>query len=195
MSKLNPAVYHPLLSTVLFVLLCASLPANSANERIEEVVVTAVERCGPWPIRHKGISDCIYPELKTEQLRTLKEARQEYRQRCLSCDRQHCDTQPEAVPDRYQRLICRRLFQTPRSIPSIQFGTATQGYLQVEFTYTVTAGGRITDITIVDIDSELPTKEVLKLIRRSAQATRFEPIWFEGRRVPLRNVRGRYQLE
>jgi len=169
--------------------------AIADNSIIEEVLVTAIDRCGPWPIAHESIIECSYPELKRDQLRQLRELREHYFDACLTCTDETCSPKPMPREFRREKFICKRLFQTPRWIPRTQMRVLDVGYLVVEFQYNITRNGKAADISIVDLESDLDRDIVLEIITKSADEARFEPVIYQGRRVALMNLHDSYILE
>lgn len=169
--------------------------ADSLARPIEEILVTAVDRCGPWPIAHEAVAECFYPEWKRHELGALKTLRDRYRDLCLSCSETAC--RPGALPPdaRRERFYCRRLFQTPRWVPRLRARVLDAGYLAVEFAYEISGNGRVRGVRILSLDSDLPEEVVLEMITEAARAARFEPIEVGGRRLPLVDLTDTYVLE
>jgi len=162
---------------------------------IEEVLVTAIDRCGPWPIAHRAITECAYPELKKDRLRELRDLRERYFDTCLICTDATCS--PRSLPEgaRRQKFVCKRLFQTPKFVPRTQLRSVDVGYLAATFSYNITANGKAENIQFSYIESDLEDDVVLQLIRQAAVEARFEPIRYQGKRLPLVGLEDSYNLE
>ena len=162
---------------------------------IEEVLVTAIDRCGPWPIAHKAITECFYAELKRNQLRELKILREKYFDTCLSCTASSCSPRKLPVGARRQKFVCKRLFQTPRWVPRTVLHQVDGGYLTVTFTYNISANGKAQNIQLTAVEADLEDHVVLDMISKAALEARFEPITYQGKRLPLIGVEDSYNLE
>ncbi len=162
---------------------------------IEEIIVMAKDRCGPWPIAHISIAECAYPELKRDQLHQFRVMRDRYLDTCLICSDSDCQPRPLAIGARRQNYTCKRLFQTPRRVPRTLPRVLDVDYLVTYFVYNINALGRAEDIQILRLDSDLAPDIVLELITKAAAKVRFEPIDHGGKRLPLTGVEDSYILE
>jgi hypothetical protein len=172
-----------------------SVTAPRGSEPLmEEVVVVAVERCGPWPIRHSLIERCDYPELTREALEQTRALRAEASHICLRCDAGICQPNLDGK-SRESKFVCKKVFWTPKKVGRVSRATDDDGDLSVTFSYSVTTRGRVSDITITTLDAALSPDAVLALIRAGAQRTRFEPLTIDGQLHEIVGITDSYLLD
>ena len=174
----------------------ALIGSDDVDERDVEVVrVSAVAQCGSWPIAHVDIVGCEYAELKTEVLKGIRKHRVDYLTRCLQCKDGTCAPKTWSRDQMTARNLCKRLYITPIKVPSRDSRTSDSGAsLLVRFSYSITHRGRIEDIHLDLLDSDLPETQVLNMIENGAQQVRFEPLKVNGQTLSIEGLRDAYTL-
>ena len=166
---------------------------------IEEVVVVAFDRCGPWPIDHPLTSDCLFAVIKRDKVRVLQQMRARMLTACLRCEDAICTPRvPAAAEDadrRKTRFVCEKLFFTPRRVGGWNVEAEEAPELFLGFTYDISRQGRVRDIRITDFDEEdFDHDQLLTLLQVGSERVRFEPLKIDGVVYEIIGVRGSYQL-
>ena len=176
--------------------LAASTDGDDASARdVEEVRVSAVAQCGSWPIAHVDIVGCEYAELKTEVLKSIRKHRADYLTRCLRCKDGTCTLNTWSRDQMTARNLCKRLYITPIKVPSRSSGTNnSEASLLVRFSYSITRRGRVEDIHLDLLDSDLTESHVFKMIESGARQVRFEPLKVHGQTLSIVGLRDGYTL-
>jgi hypothetical protein len=140
---------------------------------MEEIVATAPNRCGPWPLRHVVTNACEYPVLKAETDKITYALRSKLLTSCLACSAQICELRSLPVNN---KRICTTLFATPRRIISL---AAAQGMgkreFDARFRYDITAKGRIENIELIESKGMSPGA-IIELLKEGAVQVRHHPI-------------------
>lgn len=174
----------------------ASTDSDDAYGRdVEEVRVSAVAQCGSWPIAHVDIVGCEYAELKTEVLKDIRKHRSDYLTRCLQCKDGTCALKTWSRDQMTARNLCKRLYITPIKVPSRSGRTdVSEASLLVRFSFSITHRGRVEDIHLDLLDSDLTESQVFKMIKRGARQVRFEPLKVDGQALSIEGLRDGYTL-
>ncbi|HIM35914.1 MAG TPA: hypothetical protein EYM33_10315 [Pseudomonadales bacterium] len=174
----------------------ASTDSDDAYGRdVEEVRVSAVAQCGSWPIAHVDIVGCEYAELKTEVLKDIRKHRADYLTRCLQCKDGTCALKTWSRDQMTARNLCKRLYITPIKVPSRSGRTdVSEASLLVRFSFSITHRGRVEDIHLDLLDSDLTESQVFKMIKRGARQVRFEPLKVDGQALSIEGLRDGYTL-
>ena len=174
----------------------ASTDSDDAYGRdVEEVRVSAVAQCGSWPIAHVDIVGCEYAELKTEVLKDIRKHRADYLTRCLQCMDGTCALKTWSRDQMTARNLCKRLYITPIKVPSRSDRTdVSEASLLVRFSFSITHRGRVDDIHLDLLDSDLTESQVFKMIKRGARQVRFEPLKVDGQALSIEGLRDGYTL-
>ncbi|MEZ5550479.1 MAG: hypothetical protein R3E82_06310 [Pseudomonadales bacterium] len=172
-----------------------SASAATAEQLIEEVRVTAFNGCGPWPISHRLISTCSYAQLKREKLETVNALRTRQAAVCLVCDSNICRPARHRLSSEADTKLCRKLFWTPTRVGVIRRSMVSSQDLVVDFSYGISREGRVTDIRITYLESELSRRKVLALIREGAAQISFEPVEVAGAPVEIVDLAHGYTLQ
>ena len=169
---------------------------DDVDERDVEVVrVSAVAQCGSWPIAHVDIVGCEYAELKTEVLKGIRKHRVDYLTRCLQCKDGTCAPKTWSRDQMTARNLCKRLYITPIKVPSRDSRTSdSEASLLVRFSYSITHRGRIEDIHLDLLESDLTESQVLNMIEGGARQVRFEPLKVNGQTLSIEGLRDGYTL-
>ena len=171
---------------------------------VEEVVATGVDRCGPWPLFHRSsLWGCEFAVLRERELATLQTLREQLVDSCLACAEGTCRPKTwtvDTMEERQARKACERLFLTPREIYPLRKLRNSISELQplyVNFTYTVSRDGKVTDIRIPNMDrrSRVTNRESLRLIKDGARSVLFEPLVIDGLQLEINRVADRYLLD
>lgn len=173
-------------------------PAASAatvDDVIEEVRVTAFNGCGPWPINHRLIRTCSYAQLKRDKLEAISALRSQHAAVCLVCEGNICRPAHRLLTSDDDGKLCRKLFWTPTRVGVIRGSMVSGQDLTVDFTYRISREGRVTDIEISYLESELSRRKVLSLIREGAAQIDFEPVEIGGVGVEIVDLTHGYTLE
>ncbi len=172
----------------------ANNDVNSSRD-VEEVTVHAVAQCGSWPIAHIDIVGCEYAELKPEMLQGIRKNRAAYLTRCMRCENGTCVPRAWSRDQLTARNLCKRLFVTPIKVSSRSGGSSvSDASLFVRFSYVISRRGRVEDIHMDLLDSDLTDSEVYKLIENGARQVRFEPLKVEGQTVSIVGLQDGYML-
>ena len=172
----------------------ANNDVNSARD-VEEVTVQAVAQCGSWPIAHIDIVGCEYAELKPEMLQGIRKNRAAYLTRCMRCENGTCVPRAWSRDQLTARNLCKRLFVTPIKVSSRSGGSSvSDASLFVRFSYVISRRGRVEDIHMDLLDSDLTDSQVYKLIENGARQVRFEPLKVEGQTVLIVGLQDGYML-
>ena len=172
----------------------ANNDVNSARD-VEEVTVHAVAQCGSWPIAHIDIVGCEYAELKPEMLQGIRKNRAAYLTRCMRCENGTCVPRAWSRDQLTARNLCKRLFVTPIKVSSRSGGSSvSDASLFVRFSYVISRRGRVEDIHMDLLDSDLTDSQVYKLIENGARQVRFEPLKVEGQTVSIVGLQDGYML-
>ncbi len=172
----------------------ANNDVNSARD-VEEVTVHAVAQCGSWPIAHIDIVGCEYAELKPEMLNGIRKNRAAYLTRCMRCENGTCVPRTWSRDQLTTRNLCKRLFVTPIKVSSRSGGSSvSDASLFVRFSYAISRRGRVEDIHMDLLDSDLTDSQVYKLIENGARQVRFEPLKVEGQTVSIVGLQDGYML-
>lgn len=174
----------------------ASTDSDDAYGRdVEEVRVSAVAQCGSWPIAHVDIVGCEYAELKTEVLKDIRKHRADYLTRCLQCKDGTCALKTWSRDQMTARNLCKRLYITPIKVPSRSDRTdVSEASLLVRFSFSITHRGRVDDIHLDLLDSDLTESQVFKMIKGGARQVRFEPLKVDGQALSIEGLRDGYTL-
>ena len=195
----------PFLRRLSYVLICsmsgaasfaASTDSDEAYELDVEVVrVSAVAQCGGWPIAHVDIVGCEYAELKTEVLKSIRKHRTDYLTRCLQCKDGTCLLKTWSRDQMTARNLCKRLYITPIKVPSRSGRTdVSEASLWVRFSFSISNRGRVEDIHLDLLDSDLTESQVFKMIKGGARQVRFEPLKVDGQALSIEGLRDGYTL-
>jgi hypothetical protein len=167
---------------------------ESPDQPMEEIVVVAVERCGPWPIRHSLIEGCDFAELTREGLESTRSFRAQILHSCLRCADGLC--QPHlAGASGQSKFICQKVFWTPKKVGRVRRGDQDHESLAVTFSYSITTRGRVRDVTILELDTELSADAVLAMIQHGAERARFEPLTIDGQLHEIIGITDSYLLD
>lgn len=174
----------------------ASTGSDDASARdVEEVRVSAVAQCGSWPIAHVDIVGCEYAELKAEVLKGIRKHRTDYLSRCLKCNDGTCLLKTWSRDQMTARNLCKRLYITPIKVPSRSSSTNnSEASLLVRFSYSITRRGRVEDIHLDLLDTDLTESQVFKMIESGARQVRFEPLKVHGQTLSIVGLRDGYTL-
>ena len=179
------------------------------EEVIEEVAVKATLECGPWPIAHhlaRPLS-CEFSTIQKNKIDELKVGRERYLQNCLSCSGAACFPIERSAMTSYEFFSCRTLFLAPFSLKSFivreQSAESTvvkrstrdsSASLNVRFSYSINEKGRVEDLVLLELDSDIPETRVARMIERGAKLVKYEPLVVNGVPVSIRGVIGRIVL-
>ena len=167
----------------------------SSARDVEEVTVHAVAQCGSWPIAHIDIVGCEYAELKPEMLQSIRRNRATYLTRCMRCENGRCVAKVWSRDQLTARNLCKRLFVTPIKVPSRSGRSSVSDMsLFVRFSYSISNGGRVEDIRVDILDSDLTDLQVYKMIENGAQRVRFEPLKVNGQSLSIVGLQDGYML-
>ena len=166
----------------------------SVDPPIEEIVVVAVERCGPWPIQHSLTEGCDYAELTRDGLKSTRALRVNILNNCLRCKDGICHPFLDGE-SRQSKFICKKVFWTPKRVGRVTRNSQDHGPLEATFSYSVTTRGRVSDITINSLYADLSEDVVLTLIQQGAERTRFEPLTIDGRLQAIIGITDSYLLD
>ena len=169
--------------------------AQPADRPIEEVQVTAFNGCGPWPIRHRLISTCSYAQLKNETLAVVRALRDQVFENCLSCRDGVCHPNYPSAESADRGRLCRKLFWTPTRVGVLQAHILHTRDLLVDFSYAISPRGRVTDIQITYLESEIDRRTVLAMIKEGAAQIEFEPVEQAGVPVKIADLVHGFTLE
>jgi hypothetical protein len=93
------------------------------------------------------------------------------------------------------RNLCKRLYITPIKVPSRSSGTNnSEASLLVRFSYSITRRGRVEDIHLDLLDSDLTESQVFKMIESGARQVRFEPLKVNGQALSIVGLQDGYTL-
>jgi len=162
---------------------------------IEEVLVTGSDYCGAWPIAHHLSTLCHYPELKRGRLDIFRKMRARKFSDCLVCEGSTCTLKVLAASAATEKLVCTRLFLSPRHIARLSVRITDSSRLIVDYSYGISTSGRVKDIHISYLDSDLSEETVLDLLIDGAKETRFEPLRFNGSTFELVGLQDGFTLE
>jgi len=167
----------------------------SSARDVEEVTVHAVAQCGSWPIAHIDIVGCEYAELKPEMLQSIRRNRAAYLTRCMHCENGTCVAKTWSRDQLTARNLCKRLFVTPIKVPSRSGrSSVSDASLFVRFSYSISSRGRVEDIRVDLLDSDLTESQVYKMIENGARQVRFEPLKVNGQALSIAGLRDGYTL-
>ena len=169
--------------------------AGTDDLLIEEVQVTAFNGCGPWPIRHRLISICSYAQLKVEKMEAVRQLREQVQADCLDCKAGVCRPLRGSAASADRGRLCRKLFWTPIRVGVIRAHVMSRQDLVVDFSYAISTRGRVTDIEISYLESELDHRTVLALIREGAAQIEFEPVALGGDAIKIADLEHGFTLQ
>ncbi|MFT7652658.1 MAG: hypothetical protein ACI9UU_001766 [Candidatus Azotimanducaceae bacterium] len=159
---------------------------------MEEIVATAPNRCGPWPLRHVVTRGCEYPVLKAETDKIAYALRSKLMTACLVCSAQICKLRTLPVND---ERICSTLFATPRRIISLSSELAMgKREFDARFRYDITVKGRIENIELIE-SKGMPPDAIVGLLREGAQQVRYHPIATEQGPVSVAGQTSSYVMQ
>ena len=178
---------NKLLLCVLLVWAPSCFPAQ-----IEEILASAPNRCGPWPLRHIVTRSCEYPVLKTETDNITYALRIQLLPRCLICSGQICELRTLPVED---RRTCRTVFTTPRRIISLSTHLAEgKREFDARFNYDINLSGRIENIELLET-AGMPPSKITRLIEEGAALVRYRPIATESGPVSVVKLTAGYVMQ
>ena len=180
-------------AAVLLVPVCTVM-AQEARP-IEEVVVQGLERCGSWPIDHREMSTCEFAVLDRGRISTVRELRSKLLSLCLSCTDRVCVRRQLPRDLQEEARLCRRVFWTPTRIRRMSRQSRNTHWLDVSFTYTLSARGRVEDVRLTSLEGEWSREEVRDLVVKGASRALYEPLVVEDVAYEIVDLRGRYVLE
>ncbi len=179
------------------------------EEIIEEVAVKASLDCGPWPITHhlaRPLS-CEFATIQKDRVDELIIGRTRYLDNCLRCSPKACFPIDRSEMTSYEFFSCRTLFLAPVSLKSFivreQSAESTvvkravkdsSASLSVRFSYSISAKGRVEDLVVLDLDSDMSASRVTRMIKRGAKLVKYEPLTLDGTAIPIQGVIGRIVL-
>ena len=179
------------------------------EEVIEEVAVRATLECGPWPIAHhlaRPLS-CEFSTIQKNKIDELKVGRDRYLENCLSCSSEACFPIDRNAMTSYEFFSCRTLFLAPVSLKAFivreQSAESTvvkrspqdsSASLKVRFSYSINERGRVVDLVVLELDSDIPETKVTRMIERGAKLVKYEPLIVNGAALPIRGVIGKIVL-
>jgi hypothetical protein len=169
--------------------------ATYPDQVIEEIVVKAVNWCGIWPIQHQGAIGCEYAELEKNYIPRVLELRTKVFPVCLQCQGIRCSPVVWEEGKVTEKLMCRRLFWTPRKVARLMPDNKHSGHVSVSFTFAISTAGRVQAIEIVSFESDTAEEEVLKLIEYGATKTRFEPLVIADVAYEVVGLKGAFILD
>ena len=93
------------------------------------------------------------------------------------------------------RNLCKRLYITPIKVPSRSGRTdVSEASLWVRFSFSISNRGRVEDIHLDLLDSDLTESQVFKMIKGGARQVRFEPLKVDGQALSIEGLRDGYTL-
>lgn len=179
------------------------------EEAMEEVAVRATLECGPWPISHHLARPlfCEFSTIQKNRIDALNVGRERYLENCLSCSSEACFPIDRKAMTSYEFFSCRTLFLAPVSLKSFivreQSAESTvvkrstkdsSASLSVRFRYSINEKGRVEDLVVIELDSDMPEARVARMIERGAKLVKYEPLILNGAAISIRGVIGRIVL-
>lgn len=170
-------------------------PLDVDESAIEEILVRGIDDCGAWPVAHHLALVCYYAELKQNRLNQLRKLRDRKFVDCLVCDDTRCSLRQFPREAKAEKLICTRLFTTPKRLAKLSVRIEDSDLLIVDYRFDVSKRGRIENVKITYLDSDLSEETVQDLLNEGIKNTRYEPLRFNGSIFALVDLTERFVLE
>jgi hypothetical protein len=170
-------------------------PFDIDDSTMEEVLVLGIDDCGAWPIAHHLALVCYYAELKRNRLNQLRKLRAQKFVDCLVCKDSSCSLRELPREAKSEKLTCHRLFTTPKRLAKLRVHIEDSDLLIVDYRFDVSSRGRIENVQITYLDSDLSEETVQELLNEGVKKTRYEPLRFNGSTFELIDLEDGFILE
>jgi hypothetical protein len=170
-------------------------PLDIDESTMEEVLVLGVDDCGAWPVAHHLALVCYYAVLKQNRLNQFRKLRARKFVDCLVCKGPSCSLRELPSEAKSEKLICTRLFTTPKRLARLSVRDDDSELLIVDYRFDVSSRGRIENVQITYLDSDLSEEAVWELLNEGIKKTRYEPLRFNGSTFELIDLEDGFILE